>query len=82
MGTASPVYNPYVKGKMVLKTVGMVEQWKEQLGVERFCELCISNGCGSTCGGTLFGAPFYQVCVLGLRIIMWHCSVSQAGTFL
>mmetsp|Transcript_6080 Transcript_6080/g.22300 ORF Transcript_6080/g.22300 Transcript_6080/m.22300 type:complete len:412 (+) Transcript_6080:52-1287(+) len=60
MGTESPVFNPIVKGKMVERTVGVIEQWKDQLGVEEFCNLCISNGCASTCGGTLYGFPYYQ----------------------
>ena len=36
----------------------IVKQYKEQLGVDAFCGLCISNGCPSTCGGKYKG--FYQ----------------------
>ena len=36
----------------------IVRQYKEQLGVEAFCALCITNGCPSSCGGRYHG--FYQ----------------------
>lgn len=36
----------------------IVKQYKQQLGVDEFCALCISNGCPSTCGGAYKG--YYQ----------------------
>ena len=51
LGGACPVGDAAAGG-------GVVEAWKTQLGVERFCELCITDGCPSTCGGAYFG--FYQ----------------------
>jgi hypothetical protein len=36
----------------------IVRQYKEQVGVEEFCSLCITNGCPSTCGGAYKG--YYQ----------------------
>lgn len=36
----------------------IVKQWKDQLGVEEFCALCITDGCPSTCGGKFKG--YYQ----------------------
>lgn len=36
----------------------IVKQYKDQVGVEEFCALCITNGCPSTCGGIWKG--FYQ----------------------
>lgn len=36
----------------------IVQQYKEQVGVDEFCALCIKNGCPSTCGGIYKG--FYQ----------------------
>jgi len=36
----------------------IVKQYKEQVGVDEFCALCITNGCPSTCGGIYKG--YYQ----------------------
>lgn len=36
----------------------IVKQYKDQVGVDEFCALCITNGCPSTCGGVYKG--FYQ----------------------
>jgi len=36
----------------------IVRQYKDQVGVDEFCALCISNGCPSTCGGVFKG--YYQ----------------------
>lgn len=51
-GTAASVVNRTSTG------TDIVRQYKEQLGVKAFCELCITNGCPSTCGGIYNG--FYQ----------------------
>jgi hypothetical protein len=51
-GTAASVVNGSASGTDIVK------QYKEQVGVQAFCELCISNGCPSTCGGIYNG--FYQ----------------------
>lgn len=48
---------PSVSGGVATGT-DIVQQYKEQLGVDQFCALCITNGCPSTCGGTSMG--FYQ----------------------
>jgi len=36
----------------------IVKQYKDQVGTDEFCALCISNGCPSTCGGKYKG--YYQ----------------------
>lgn len=36
----------------------IVKQYKDQVGTDEFCALCITNGCPSTCGGEYAG--FYQ----------------------
>lgn len=36
----------------------IVRQYKDQVGVDEFCALCITNGCPSTCGGIFKG--YYQ----------------------
>merc|ERR1712151_661583 len=36
----------------------IVKQYKDQVGVEEFCALCLTNGCPSTCGGIYKG--FYE----------------------
>ena len=51
-GVAASVVNGSSTGTDIVK------QYKQQVGVEAFCELCISNGCPSTCGGVYNG--FYQ----------------------
>merc|ERR1711957_435963 len=52
MGTA-----PSVSGGQATGT-DIVKQYKEQVGVDEFCALCITNGCPSTCGGIYKG--YYQ----------------------
>lgn len=48
---------PSVSGGQATGT-DIVKQYKEQIGVEEFCALCITNGCPSTCGGIFKG--YYQ----------------------
>lgn len=48
---------PSVRGGSATGT-DIVRQYKEQLGAAAFCELCITNGCPSTCGGKYNG--YYQ----------------------
>jgi hypothetical protein len=52
-GTAAPL-----TPEGLVTGTDIVKQYKDQLGVEEFCKLCISNGCPSTCGGVYKG--FYQ----------------------
>lgn len=48
---------PSVSGGQATGT-DIVKQYKEQVGVDEFCALCITNGCPSTCGGIFNG--YYQ----------------------
>jgi hypothetical protein len=48
---------PSTKGGQATGT-DIVKQYKEQVSVEEFCALCLSNGCPSTCGGIYDG--FYE----------------------
>merc|ERR1719361_3199167 len=52
MGTAASTSRGQATGTDIVK------QYKEQVGVEEFCSLCITNGCPSTCGGMYKG--YYQ----------------------
>lgn len=48
-GTAASVINGSSTGTDIVK------QYKDQVGVQAFCDLCITNGCPSTCGGIYNG---------------------------
>jgi len=52
MGTAASTSGGQATGTDIVK------QYKEQVGADEFCALCITNGCPSTCGGVYKG--YYQ----------------------
>jgi hypothetical protein len=73
-GIAASVANGSATGTDIVK------QYKEQVGVEAFCELCISNGCPSTCGGVYNG--FYQGPKCTNRPTIGGCSAAPHATML
>jgi hypothetical protein len=49
---------PHIHSDQSSTGTDIVKQYKDQLGAEEFCKLCITNGCPSTCGGIYKG--FYE----------------------
>jgi hypothetical protein len=73
-GTAASVVNKSSTGTDIVK------QYKDQLGVKAFCDLCITNGCPSTCGGIYNG--FYQGPKCTNTPVLGGCSEAVHSTVL